>query len=108
MVGLAFRERLQSERLRWSWLVVPALLPLPWIATFAGWIVAEMGRQPWAVYGYLPTFQGAQLPTLAEGVWGALSIVSAYLLLAILFGLLSVRLVWVGPTSGTPSAIATQ
>ena len=107
ILGLIFRERLQSERPRGLWLVVPMLLPLPWLATLAGWIVAEMGRQPWAVYGYLPTFQSAQLPTLAQGVWGTVSIVSAYMLLAILFALLSIRLVWLGPTPRAPRATAT-
>ena len=104
-IGLVFRKRLQSQRQRWLLLLVPALLPLPWIATFAGWIVAEMGRQPWAVYGYLPTFRGAQLPTLAEGVWGTVGIVSAYVLLAVIFVLLSLRLVWLGPTPRTPRTI---
>jgi cytochrome d ubiquinol oxidase subunit I len=30
-------------------------IPLPWIAAEAGWIVAELGRQPWAIEGVLPT-----------------------------------------------------
>ena len=30
-------------------------LPLPYLATIAGWLVAEMGRQPWAIQDYLPT-----------------------------------------------------
>ena len=108
ILGLIFRERLQSARPRRLWLVVPLLLPLPWLATLAGWITAEMGRQPWTVYGYLPTFQSAQLPTLAQGVWETVSIVSAYLLLAILFASLSVRLVWLGPTPRTRGVIASQ
>lgn len=33
-------------------------LPLPWIAAEFGWIVAECGRQPWAIHGILPTFMG--------------------------------------------------
>ena len=33
-------------------------LPLPWIAAELGWIVAEYGRQPWAIDGVLPTFLG--------------------------------------------------
>jgi len=102
IVGLIFRERLQRERPRWLSLVVCALLPFPWLATFSGWIVAEVGRQPWVVYGHLPTFQGAQLPTLAQGVWGAISVTSAYMMIAIIFVLLSVRLVWLGPTPWAP------
>ncbi|MGB0749008.1 MAG: cytochrome ubiquinol oxidase subunit I [Magnetospiraceae bacterium] len=33
-------------------------LPLPWVAAELGWIVAEYGRQPWAIEGILPTFLG--------------------------------------------------
>ena len=105
-VGIAFRERLQYERRHWLPPVVLGLLPLPWLATFAGWIVAEMGRQPWAVYGYLPTLQGAQLPTLAQGVWEAVGIVSAYVLLAVTFLLVALRLIWLGPTPRAPATIA--
>jgi cytochrome d ubiquinol oxidase subunit I len=40
-----------------KWLLWVALLtlPMPWIASQAGWILAEMGRQPWVVYELLPT-----------------------------------------------------
>jgi cytochrome bd ubiquinol oxidase subunit I len=37
--------------LRWAlWFI-----PLPWIASEMGWFVAEYGRQPWSIYGILPT-----------------------------------------------------
>jgi cytochrome d ubiquinol oxidase subunit I len=41
----------------YPWLLKVAVwsMPLPWIAAEAGWIVAELGRQPWAVEGVLPT-----------------------------------------------------
>jgi cytochrome d ubiquinol oxidase subunit I len=41
----------------YPWLLKVAVwsIPLPWIAAEAGWIVAEVGRQPWAVEGVLPT-----------------------------------------------------
>ena len=32
-------------------------VPLPWIATSFGWMTAELGRQPWTVFGILPTAQ---------------------------------------------------
>lgn len=40
------------------WLGVAAF-PLPWIATIAGWMVCEVGRQPWVVTGLLSTGQAA-------------------------------------------------
>jgi cytochrome d ubiquinol oxidase subunit I len=65
-------------------------LPLPWIAIELGWIVAEYGRQPWAVDGVLPTFLGVSR-TSAGNVWfslagfvifySALAVVDAYLLI---------------------------
>lgn len=36
-----------------------ALIPLAWICSEAGWIVAEMGRQPWAIQDMLPTWVAA-------------------------------------------------
>ena len=35
------------------------ILPLPWIASSAGWMVSEYGRQPWAIDKILPTYYGA-------------------------------------------------
>jgi cytochrome d ubiquinol oxidase subunit I len=40
---------------RWLLWVALLTLPLPWIASQAGWLVAEMGRQPWVVYELMPT-----------------------------------------------------
>src|SRR2546427_6133412 len=33
-------------------------LPFPYIATTAGWMTAELGRQPWLIYGVMRTSQG--------------------------------------------------
>jgi len=40
-----------------TWLLKAATwaLPLPWLASELGWFVAEYGRQPWTIYGVLPT-----------------------------------------------------
>ncbi|HEX7970848.1 MAG TPA: cytochrome ubiquinol oxidase subunit I [Thiobacillus sp.] len=40
-----------------TWLLRWALwfIPMPWIAAELGWVVAEYGRQPWTIYGVLPT-----------------------------------------------------
>ena len=60
MLGLAwygtwvgFRERLSD--LRWFNWCVFASFPLGFIATLTGWFTAEVGRQPWVVYGFLRT-----------------------------------------------------
>ncbi len=52
-----------ARRTVWDqrWLLWLALwgLPLPWIASEAGWIVAETGRQPWSIAEVLPTYLSA-------------------------------------------------
>lgn len=43
------------DKHRWLLKVAVFSIPLPWIAAEAGWIVAEVGRQPWVIEGVLPT-----------------------------------------------------
>lgn len=59
---LSVRDRLESFP-RFLWLMVLSI-PLPYLAGQAGWIVAEMGRQPWIVYGLLKT-KDAVSPNIA-------------------------------------------
>jgi len=40
---------------KWLMWVAMITIPLPWVASQAGWLVAEMGRQPWVVYELMPT-----------------------------------------------------
>jgi cytochrome bd ubiquinol oxidase subunit I len=92
LFAAAFYCSMRHSFERNPWLLRLALysLPLPWIAAELGWIVAEYGRQPWAVDGMLPTFLGAS-PTPASNVWmslfgflvfyGGLAIVDVYLML---------------------------
>jgi cytochrome d ubiquinol oxidase subunit I len=46
------RKFQQTHLLKWSLYT----LPLPWIACEMGWLVAELGRQPWTIAEILPTF----------------------------------------------------
>ncbi len=43
------------DKRRWLLWLMLFSIPLPYLAGQAGWIVAEMGRQPWAIQDYLPT-----------------------------------------------------
>ena len=43
------------ENNRWLLKTAVYFIPAPWIACELGWIVAEYGRQPWTIYGILPT-----------------------------------------------------
>src|SRR6202000_2672321 len=59
--ALAWRERLY--RTRWLLWAVVCSFPIRVIATLTGWFTAEVGRQPWAVYGQLRTAE-ALTPSL--------------------------------------------
>jgi len=67
------------------------VIPLPWIAIEFGWILAEVGRQPWAIEGVLPTFLAASSLTVAQlwttiigftVIYGALAVIEVRLMLA--------------------------
>jgi cytochrome bd ubiquinol oxidase subunit I len=58
-VAIYLSTRHRFEQTHWFLRIAVCSLPLPWIAAELGWIVAEYGRQPWAIDGVLPTFLGA-------------------------------------------------
>jgi cytochrome d ubiquinol oxidase subunit I len=92
---LASRHRF--ERNRWFLRVALYSLPLPWIAAELDWIVAEYGRQPWAIDGLLPTFLGVST-TAASNVWmSLLGFVLFYTSLAAVDAYLMLRMIRQGP-----------
>jgi cytochrome d ubiquinol oxidase subunit I len=56
---------------RWFLRLAVIALPFPWIASELGWLVAELGRQPWAIEGVLPTFLASSTLTRAQ-LWTSL------------------------------------
>lgn len=71
---LSFWYSVNGTFMKKKWLLKWALwfIPAPWIATQTGWIVAEYGRQPWTVFGLLPTHLSASALTPAS-LWGSLA-----------------------------------
>ena len=61
-------------------------VPLPYIATTAGWITAEVGRQPWLIYGLMRTSAGIS-PRVSAGnaLFTLLGFMGMYMVLGILF-----------------------
>jgi len=94
LMGIAvvwmLRKRLESSRAL-LWMLVLAV-PLPYIANTAGWITAEVGRQPWLVYGLLRTAAGTSPRVSAgNGLFSLLGFMGLYALLSIAFILLMSR-----------------
>ncbi len=53
---LLWRGRLSTSR--WALWALLLSFPLPYIANTAGWMTAELGRQPWLIYGLMRTSEG--------------------------------------------------
>jgi cytochrome d ubiquinol oxidase subunit I len=72
--------------------------PLPFIANTAGWMTAEIGRQPYLVYGVMRTIDGFSKSVSAANAWFTLlGFLGMYSLLAILFLFLVQREINHGP-----------
>jgi cytochrome d ubiquinol oxidase subunit I len=85
----------QSRPLLWALMLA---LPFPYIATTAGWMTAELGRQPWLVYGLMRTSQGVSPRVSAgNGLFTLIGFMGLYLLLGILFLFLVHREIEHGP-----------
>lgn len=50
-----FRDRLENRNKRWFLWVAIFTIPLVYLASMAGWMVAEFGRQPWVIQDLMPT-----------------------------------------------------
>lgn len=110
MVGLGFAMLLLFVLAFWSsvknnfqhktWLLKWALwfIPAPWIAIQSGWIVAEYGRQPWTVFGILPTHLSVSSLSAAD-LWGSIAgFIGFYTLLLIAEMYLMFKYARLGPT----------
>ena len=85
---------------RWFLRLALLSLPLPWVAIELGWVVAEYGRQPWAVEGVLPTFLGVSSVPVATILGSLAGFVLFYSALAVVDLALMVRTIRHGPALG--------
>jgi cytochrome d ubiquinol oxidase subunit I len=85
VVWLAFRKKDLVER-RWLLKAMVVAAPMGFIATEAGWVVTEVGRQPWIIQGIMRT---------ADAVTPMPGLVVPFLLFTLLYILLAVAVVWI-------------
>ena len=90
---------------RWLLWILMLMFPFPYIATTAGWITAEVGRQPWLIYGLMRTADGPSPRVSAgNGLFTLIGFMGMYALLAILFLFLIYREIERGPEPAQGSA----
>jgi cytochrome d ubiquinol oxidase subunit I len=102
LMGLAafmlWRGRL--GRARWLQWILMLAFPFPYIATTAGWMTTELGRQPWLVYGLVRTRDGSShLVHAGQTVFTSLGFAGIFVILGFLFLYLILREINHGPVS---------
>lgn len=98
-----WRKKLFTSR----WILWPLMLsfPLPYIANTAGWMTAEIGRQPWLIYGLMRTATGYSTEVSGgNALFTLLGFMGLYVLLSILFIILIYREISHGPERESHSA----
>jgi cytochrome bd ubiquinol oxidase subunit I len=105
---MLWRGKLYASRaMLWTLMVC---VPLPYIANTAGWMTAELGRQPWLIYGLMRTAHGVSPQVGAGNAWFTLiGFMGLYTVLGILWLFLVYQEVEHGPEPddalrGKPSA----
>jgi cytochrome d ubiquinol oxidase subunit I len=99
---LLWRKRLfQTTSILWAHLLA---FPAPYIATTAGWMTAELGRQPWIVYGLFRTADGAS-PKVHAGstLFTLLGFCGLYFVLGLAFLYLLFKMINHGPVGPAAS-----
>jgi cytochrome d ubiquinol oxidase subunit I len=90
LCGLYLVLRRKVEKARWFLYLLPWAMVLPFLSNSAGWMMAELGRQPWIVFGVMRTEAGVSVVVSAGTVllslvffillYGALIVADIYLL----------------------------
>ena len=100
---LLWRKRLDGAR--WLLWILMLAFPFPYIATTAGWMTTELGRQPWLIYGLMRTRDGSShLVHGGQTVFTSLGFAGIFVVLGFLFLYLIMREIGHGPVPHDPSA----
>jgi cytochrome d ubiquinol oxidase subunit I len=101
---LLWRGKLHTQRaVLWALLLS---FPLPYIANTAGWMTAELGRQPWLIYGLLRTSEGfSSTVSASNGLFTLIGFMGIYALLGLLFTVLIYREISHGPDPQTTTVV---
>ena len=98
---LLWRKKFYQSR--WILWLLLISFPLPYIANTAGWMTAEIGRQPWLIYGLMRTSEGYSHTVLTgNGLFTLIGFMGLYALLGLLFTVLVYREITVGPVPQAP------
>jgi cytochrome d ubiquinol oxidase subunit I len=93
---LYYLKKLESQK--WLLWILMLFFPLPYIANTAGWMVAELGRQPWLIYGLMHTSDGASpLVSAGDTTFTLLGFMGLYMVVGLFYAFLIAREIYLGP-----------
>ena len=99
ILGLFFTFNNEIVNKKWYLRLAMLSLPLPWIASEAGWFVAEFGRQPWTIYNVLPTHLSVSALSASDVASSLLGFGALYTALLIVEMWLMIRISKRGPSA---------
>jgi cytochrome bd ubiquinol oxidase subunit I len=101
LIGIAFIDSCRHRIGERTWLLKALLwgLPLPWIAIESGWVVAEIGRQPWTIGEVLPTYLSSSTLSTGDVLFSMIGICAFYTVLLVIEMYLMVKFSRKGPSS---------
>jgi cytochrome d ubiquinol oxidase subunit I len=108
IMGLATLLRLRGKLVDTQWMLWILMLwfPFPYLANSLGWMVAELGRQPWLIYGLLRTDAGySKAVHSGDTIFTLIGFVGLYFVLGVLFLGLVGRELHHGPDAPEPHAV---
>lgn len=106
VLALTFTLRNNVERQRWFLRAAIWMIPVPFLAAEAGWVVAEVGRQPWTVYEVLPTWLSASTHGVAYMAFSLAGFMILYTVFAIIETVLMVHFIRKGPVEAAGEGAA--
>jgi cytochrome bd ubiquinol oxidase subunit I len=97
VLAVIYSMRNNIEHQRWFLKIAVWMIPVPFLACEMGWLVAELGRQPWTVYGMLPTWMSASTHSVGYMIFSLIGFVGLYTAFIVAEMYLMMRAIRIGP-----------
>lgn len=98
-LGVFFSWRDSLQKHRWFLRLTLYMIPIPYLAAEVGWVLAEVGRQPWVVHEIIPTFMGVSSLATSSVLVSLSGFVLFYVLLLLVELFLMFKYARLGPSS---------
>ncbi len=105
VLAVIFSLRNDIQHQRWFLKIAVWMIPVPFLACEFGWLVAELGRQPWTVYGILPTWMSASTHSVGYMIFSLAGFIGLYTVFIIIEMYLMLREIRQGPDQPHDDAV---